>query len=305
MVTGGSGFLGRNFISELLKKKKFKIYSLSQKKIKKKFQKKNIKYIFCELQNKSKLKKKLNFRFDFVVNFAGHINHNEVKKTFETHHLGLKNLVEILVDKKIDKFIQIGSSVEYGFSKSPQKEENKIDVNKIKSVYGRSKLMSTNYLIRTYRQKNFPVLILRPYLIYGPGQSLDRLIPITIINCLKNNSFSCSAGNQVRNFMYVKDFLKILYKLIFSKTNGEVFNVGSSKNHRVKFIISKIRNIINRGIPKYGQIKLRKDEPLNLYPNLTKLKKFIKLKNETSIEEGLKKTIHYYKKLDYEKNIFD
>ena len=296
LVTGGTGFIGKHFINELEKKKIFKIYSLSQKKLKRKFQKKKINYIFCKLQNKNELKKKLNFHIDFIVNFAGHINHKEKKKTFETHYLGLKNLVEILLKKKIKKFIQIGSSVEYGFYKSPQNEENKTNFRKIKSVYGRSKLLSTNYLIETYKIKKFPAIILRPYLIYGPGQSLDRLIPITINNCLKDNTFNCSSGKQMRNFIYVKDFTKILYRFLFIKINGEIFNVGSTNNYKVKFIINKICSLIGKGSPKYGKIKLRKDEPINLFPNLIKLKKLFKLNKETKIDEGLKKTIHYYKK---------
>ncbi len=294
MVTGGTGFIGKHFVSELKKKKKFNIYSLSQNKVKKKDKKKNIKYIFCKLQNKKELQKKLNFRLDFIVNFAGNINHKEIKKTYNTHYIGLKNLAEIFSKKKIQKFLQIGSSVEYGFLKSPQKEINKVSTNKIKSVYGKAKLLSSNYLLKLYKEKKFPVIILRPYLIYGPGQSLDRLIPITIFNCMKNNLFDCSSGEQIRNFMYVKDFSKILYKFLFIKINGEIFNVGSQRNYKVKFIISKIRSLIGKGNPKYGRIKLRKDEPLNLFPNLTKLRNLFKLRNETKIEDGLKKTIYYY-----------
>ena len=52
----------------------------------------------------------------------------------------------------------------------------KVNAGKIKSIYGRSKLLSTNYLLKIYKEKKFPVVILRPYLIYGPGQSLDRLV---------------------------------------------------------------------------------------------------------------------------------
>lgn len=294
LVTGGSGFIGTHFISELQNKKKFNIYSLSQKKLKKEKQKKNVKYIFCKLQNKRELKKKLNFRLDFIVNLAGHINHSEIKKTYNTHYIGLRNLAEIFSKKKVMKFLQIGSSVEYGFLKSPQKEINQANVSKIKSVYGRSKLLSTNYLLKLCKEKKFPVIILRPYLIYGPGQSLDRLIPITILNCMKNASFNCSTGKQIRNFMYVKDFSKVLYKFLFIKTNGEIFNIGSQKNYEVKFIINRIRSLIGKGNPRYGKIKLRKDEPLNLFPNLIKFKKFIKFRNETKIDVGLKKTISYY-----------
>jgi dTDP-glucose 4,6-dehydratase len=303
LVTGGSGFIGKNFILELIKKKNFNIYSLSQKKIKKKFQYKEIKYIFCKIQNKSQLKKELNFKLDFVVNFAGHSAHNEKKKTYDTHYLGLKNLAEIMLTKKIKKFIQIGSSVEYGFIKSPQKEEKEYNLNKLESVYGKSKLKSTNYLKKLYKKFNFPSLILRPYLVYGPGQNLNRLIPATIINCFKNNSFNSSSGKQVRNFIYVKDFSKIIYKCLFLRINEQILNVGSLRNYKVKFIINKINKLINKGFPQYGQIKLRRDELLNLYPDLSKLNKYIKLNNQTTIEDGLKKTISYFKKLNNEKNL--
>ena len=304
LVTGGTGFIGKNFISQLYEKKKFNIYSLSQKKIIKRLKNKKINYIYCNLQNKKKLKKKLNLKFHFVVNFAGHINHSEKKKTYSTHYLGLKNLVEIISYKKIIKFIQIGSSVEYGFLKSPQEENRSLKTSKLKSIYGKSKLLSTNYLLNLFKKKNFPVLILRPYLIYGPGQSLDRLIPITIMNCLTNKSFNCSPGKQLRNFIYVNDFSKIVYKCLFLKINGEILNVGSSKNYKVKFIINKINKLIKKGSPQYGQIKIRKDEPLKLYPSLTTLKRYIKLNKETSITAGLKKTISYYKYSNYEKNLF-
>ena len=124
------------------------------------------------------------------------------------------------------------------------------------------------------------------------------------MNCLTNKSFNCSPGKQLRNFIYVNDFSKIVYKCLFLKINGEILNVGSSKNYKVKFIINKINKLIKKGSPQYGQIKLRKDEPLNLYPSLTKLKRYIKLNKETSITAGLKKTISYYKYSNYEKNLF-
>ena len=297
LVTGGTGFIGTSFIELILKKKNYKIYSLSQKKILKKFQKKKVVYIFCKLQNKIKLKKILSkYRFDFVINFAGHINHHEKKKTYETHYVGLKNLVDSLLNQNIKKFIQIGSSVEYGFINSPQKEITKTQTKNLKSIYGRSKLMSTNYLLNLYKKKNFPSIIVRPYLVYGPGQSLDRLIPSTVYNCINNYTFDCSKGNQTRNFIYINDFTKILYKCLLLESNGLILNVGSSKNFKVKYIINKIKRLTKKGFPKFGKIKMRKDEPKILYPDLTLLKKNIIFNEETKIENGLKKTITYYKK---------
>ena len=96
-----------------------------------------------------------------------------------------------------------------------------------------------------------------------------------------------------KRFYVCKDFIKILYKFLFIKINGEIFNIGSQRNYKVKYIIKKIHSSIGKGIPKYGKIKLEKMN-LYLFPDLTKLKKIIKFRNETKIDVGLKKTINYY-----------
>ena len=95
-----------------------------------------------------------------------------------------------------------------------------------------------------------------------------------------------------------------MYKCLKIKPNRKIINLGSKKSYTVKHVINKIVKICKGGKPNYGVFKLRKDEPLNLYPSLTKLKRYIKLNKETSITAGLKKTISYYKYSNYEKNLF-
>ena len=295
LVTGGTGFIGRNFIKLILRKKIFEIYSLSVKKIKDDYREKKVNYIFCKLENKSILKKKLDFEFDYVVNFAGYIDHSDSKKTFNSHYLGLKNLIEILGNKKIKKFIQIGSSVEYGFNNSPQKETLLTSVVKLRSIYGKAKLKSTNLLLEEYKNKKFPCIILRPYLVFGPGQNDLRLIPYIIKKCLQNESFACSNGEQIRNFIYIKDFVSIVYKSLFIKISGIIINVGSNKNYTVKFIINRIKQIVGKGLPIYGKIKMRKDEIKNMYPSIKLAKQQLSWLPKVSLNSGLKRTIKFYR----------
>ena len=83
--------------------------------------------------------------------------------------------------------------------------------------------------MKLHTREGFPCLVLRPYLIYGPGQSFERLIPYVIKKCLNNRSFNLTSGRQLRNLIYINDFINILYKCLFIKTQGEIFNVGSSR----------------------------------------------------------------------------
>ena len=74
-----------------------------------------------------------------------------------SHYHGCKNLVEIFLEKIPISFIQIGSSVEYGNTKSPQKENTICDVKSNKSTYGKAKLLASNYLMDLYKKNKFPV----------------------------------------------------------------------------------------------------------------------------------------------------
>ena len=293
IVFGGTGFIGHNLLKKL-QKKKFKITSVSKKKPKKKDRIYKVKYLSCDVTN-YKILKKIKSNYNFVINLSGNIDHKNFSQTMKTHYQGCKNLVNFFFDKKIKLFIQIGSSLEYGNLKSPHLENYS---GRVKSVYGLAKLKATNYLKKINKKKNFPFVVLRPYQIYGPYQKTVRLIPYVIKSCLKNNQFSCTDGNQFRDFMHVDDFTNLIIKIIQKKIiiNG-VFNVGLGKPHKVKNIINLIQQIIKKGKPLFGKIKMRKDENKIYFPNIQKIKNNFKWKANVGIIKGLKKTIKYYEKL--------
>ena len=180
LITGCSGFLATNLINKLVKKKNFKIYALSKKKLKypQKIISKNIKFIHCDITNYSKLKKKIDKKYSIVINFAGNIDHKNKIQTYKAHYSGLKNLIKCINIDKIKLFLQIGSSMEYGYHKSPHSEDL---ICKPKSYYGRAKHLASSYISK--KLKNY--VILRLYQVYGPYQKNNRLLPIVINSCLK------------------------------------------------------------------------------------------------------------------------
>ena len=200
--------------------------------------------------------------------------------------------------KKLKLFLQIGSSVEYGKLKSPQVEDAKIKINNLYSTYGKSKLLATRLLLKKSKIENFPCSILRPYLIFGPNQDFNRFIPIVIKGCLLDKQFPCSKGDQYRDFLYIDDFIDAVFKCLMNiRAKGQIFNIGSSKPLQIKYVIKKIRKITKKGKPLLGRIKMRKDETYNLYPDIKKLKKKINWLPRVNFDEGLKKTIQFYKKI--------
>lgn len=295
LVIGGTGFLGYHFC-KACKKKKIDITSLSLSRPRKK-RKLKIRYLHCDISKRKKLFKILKDDYDYVINFGGHVNHNEKIKTYNTHYKGTKYLADFFLKSKIKAFIQIGSCVEYGKSKSPQKEGLIKYDNQIKSVYGQAKLNASKYLLKLYKKFNFPIKIFRLYLVYGPNQDENRLIPITINSCLKNEIFKCSHGKQKRDFLYIDDLVNALLKSLDNKNIiGKSINLGYGKSYKVKYVINYIKKKIKFGNPIFGKIPLRKDEIKSLYPDIKLAKRFLNWKPKTSLKKGIEKTINEYRK---------
>ena len=296
LITGGTGFIGYHLAKKCLKLN-WKVTSLSSNNPKKVRKLKKVKYLIADISSKKKLKNKIKINFDYVVNLAGYVDHSRKLKTIKSHYNGCKNISSLFINSKIKKFIQIGSSIENGKINSPQLENNTPD-RKILSAYGEAKLLSSNFLLDLNKKYNFPVTILRLYLIYGPYQDPNRVIPITILNSIFNKKFDCSDGRQSRDFLYIDDLVDGIIKILIKKDNlsGEIINLGSGKPTKIKKIIKNIVNLVGSGKPIFGKVRFRKDEINKLYPNLNKAKKLINWAPKTDLNLGLKKTIFFYKR---------
>ena len=296
LVVGGAGFIGINLVKKILQLgAKVTCLSLKRKKIK--LAHKNLKYIFCDFTKINVLKKKINKQFDYVVNLGGYIDHskffNKGRMVIDNHFLSTMNLLTTLKRDKLKRYLQVGTCDEYGSNTSPIKENYKEDPI---TSYAVAKLASINLLIMLHKTENFPATALRLFLVYGPHQKNDRLIPQVISGCLKKKKFPVSKGNQLRDFCYVDDVINaILLSLTRPKALGEVFNVGSGKPVSVKFIINKISKIIKQGKPQFNKIPFRKNESLKLYPSINKISRILGWKPKTNLNQGLVKTINYYK----------
>jgi nucleoside-diphosphate-sugar epimerase len=290
LIIGGTGFLGSSLAKYLKKKNKFDITctSKSGKKIR------NIKTIKFDLENNNDLLKISKLEIDYIVNLGGYIYHNNLSdggsKVIDQHLIGYLNLLKTLNLKKIKHFIQIGTSDEYGLGKSPQKEE--MCTNSF-STYSFSKAASTDFSIMLNKTENFPITVLRPFLIYGNGQDKRRFLPQIITNCLNDIEFPTSKGDQLRDFCHIDDFCNLVFKTLGSKKSfGEIINVGSGKPIKIIDVIKKIQKLIGKGKPLIGKFPYRKMENMSLYADITKAKKILNWKPKVSLDQGIKDLIN-------------
>lgn len=292
LIIGGTGFFGYN-ISKKFLAMKWNVTSLSLNYPTKIRKLKKIKYLKIDfLKNINKILNR--YSFDYIVNCGGYVEHKNKRKIINGHYIIVKKLYNYFKNKNIKLFIQIGSSAEYGDTKIPHKENF---VCKPKGIYGKYKLKATNFLLEKFKKEKFPVCILRFYQLFGPYQDTNRFMSILINSCVAKKKFIMSNGKQKRDFLYVKDAVQAITKAIhFKKSAGEIINIGYGKSFELNSIVSYVFKKTKFNLLEKNKIKLRADEKLNIYPDISKAREILNWSPKTKILNGINKTIYFYKK---------
>jgi len=296
LIIGGTGFIGYHLI-KALRLKGWVVTSISLNQPPKQRYVEGVEYHTLDITVPNNGSDVLNNSFQYVVNLGGYIDHKLFKDggrdLIESHFAALQNIIEILPRNSLKRFVQIGSSDEYGNSPSPQHED--LREHPI-SPYSLGKVASTHFLQMLYRTEKFPAVILRLFLTYGPNQSTNRFLPQIIRGCLNDETFPVSAGEQIRDFCYVDDTVEAIIKaLLADNINGHVINIASGKPTSIKSMIKEVHGIIAQGSPVFGELPYRPGENMSLYANVNKSKELLGWEPRVFIKEGLKKTIESYK----------
>ena len=296
LVVGGTGFIGHHLLKSAINKVCM-LTSVSLNPPSEERFVEGVRYLHFDTANKYYLQQQLKDDYDYVVNLGGYINHKLFKDSgrelIETHFNALQNLVEILPRHSLKRFIQIGSSDEYGNTKAPQHEDQR---EQAISPYSLAKVASTHFLQMLHRTENFPAVILRLFLTYGPGQDSARFLPQIIRGCLKNETFRTSAGEQLRDFCYVDDTVRaILHALTHPEVDGNVFNVASGEGVAIRTMIKKVCQLTGTGKPRFGEVPYRTGENMTLYGNISKTKSILSWEPLIPLDDGLKHTIDFFK----------
>jgi len=234
--------------------------------------------------------------FHHVINLCGYVDHSnyfdEGHKVIDVHMIGTKNVVNCINRESLISFIQIGSSDEYGNHPAPQSENLR---ELPMSSYSFAKTASTHFLKMLNLTENFPAVILRPFLVYGPGQKNSRFIPQIIQGCLNDLDFPVSHGEQLRDFCFISDITEAIFlALNNSNIHGEIINIASGKPVSIKEVVVMIQNIIGSGRPKFGEVRYRVGENMALFADISKARKLLNWNPKIVLREGLVKTIESY-----------
>lgn len=241
LITGASGFLGKELLNLLDKEKKFEIFSISRSK--------NKKYIFCDLEKKLSIQKLLKkIKPDIIINLAAKINFKE-KSLYKLKLNYLLPKIFANYCKKNNKYLIHISTIAVHGSKILCGQRTKINP---KNIYGISKARGDINIIKSqcnYTIIRFPGIFGRD----GPDHLyINKLIKMKNIREITLNN----SGNQKRNYIFVKDAAKVILKSL-NKKNKIIYIGGQVLSFKKMLNIIKIKSLIKKITYKN---KLTRDE---------------------------------------------
>ena len=242
---------------------------------------------------------------DIVIHAAGIAGIDTVIKspvrTMQVNMIGTANALEAARINGIkDRFIDFSTSEVFGsmaFKSSESDQTVSGSAGEARWTYAVSKLAGEHLAHAYFKQYQLPVVTVRPFNVYGPGQTGEGAIQIFIKKALKNEEIHIDGdGSQIRAWFFVDDFVDCLIRCVENpKAVGESFNIG---NARAVITILGLAQLVCRVLKSDSKIVF--DPPLSAdiairIPSVEKTKEVLDFKAQVDLEEGVLKTAEWMK----------
>jgi len=306
LVTGGAGFIGSHLCKFLLEENGDEVICLDnfftgkKKNIENLIKNPNFKVISHDIINPLKPIGNVNQVYNLACPASPIHYQFDPIETIKTNTLGVINILEF-VKSNGASVLQASTSEVYGDPlEHPQKETYKGNVNTIgpRACYDEGKRVAETLFMDYHRKFKLPIRIARIFNTYGPNMDGDdgRVISNFIMQSLENKPITIYGnGDQTRSFCYVDNLIKGLYKVMNSNHMLPI-NLGNPKEYTILELAKKIikltgskSEIIYKDLPE--------DDPIRRKPDISLAKDLLDWNPMINLEEGLKKTIEYFKKI--------
>ena len=305
-ITGGAGFIANTLIKKLIEDNSITVYdnfsrdTLSNSGY---ADHANLKIVKGDVLDDQLLTDSMNGA-DVVVHAAGIAGIDTViqdpVRTMTVNMIGTANALKAAkINIVKDRFIDFSTSEVFGsmaFKSSERDQTVAGSAGEARWTYAVSKLAGEHLAHAYFSQYKIPVVTVRPFNVYGPGQTGEGALQIFIKKALKNETIHIDGdGAQIRAWCYVDDFIDCLFRCLENpKAIGESFNIG---NARAVITVLGLAETVCRVLKSESKIVF--DPPLSAdialrIPSVEKAKELLDFKAKIDLEEGIKRTAEWF-----------
>lgn len=220
------------------------------------------------------------------------------KRAFRFHHVSTDEVYGDLPHPN-DESISVDHTHDYGLPLFTEQTSYAPS-----SPYSASKASSDHLVRAWHRTYGFPIVITNCSNNYGPYHFPEKLIPLVILNALEGKSLPIyGKGDQIRDWLYVEDHARALYKVVTDGIIGETYNIGGHNEKQNIEVVQTICEILDQLVPNDNDtsysslITYVSDRPghdRRYAIDASKIAKNLRWKPDETFESGIRKTIQWY-----------
>lgn len=236
-------------------------------------------------------------RPDLVIHQAAftHVgkSFSRIDENIQTNIQGTVNLL-LALDGNYERFVNIGSGDVYGDAPVPFSEDGPV---RPASPYAVSKYAAERFCRMFSQAYDWPIVCLRPFNVYGPQQSADRIIPELIISALNGQDLKMTEGRQTREFMYVEDVAEVFVRALTQPgIDGEVINICQGQEVSIRELAQTVLDLMGNPVKGlFGALENRPTEIWRMFGDNSKAEELLAWSPTTSLSDGLAQTIDWYR----------
>lgn len=307
LITGGAGFIGLNFVKLLLQDTNVRLtvfdkltYASHPDEMDELLKLSHFRFIQGDITLQHELDQAFDEVYDAIIHFAAesHVDRSikSAEPFIQTNVLGTYRMLEAVLKGKAKKLIHISTDEVYGDLEPDDPaftEQTPLSPN---NPYSASKA-SSDLLVKSYiHTHQLPAMITRCSNNYGPYQHEEKLIPTIIRKAVNGEKIPIYGdGRQIRDWLYVEDHARAVKKVLENGTAGQVYNIGGGNEKTNLDLTKTILSQLGISHDQIAFIQDRKGHDRRYAIDASKLKGELGWTQETSFEEGIEKTINWYR----------
>lgn len=299
LVTGASGFIGSN-LCQVLANNGIEVHGVYHN-APESLRNTRIQWWKCDLEDIEATRKLINNLKPYIIfHLAGWVmGSRSLEHVLPTFHSILASNINILTtatEVGCERIVITGSQEE------PESGDPYVIPS---SPYAAAKWGASAYARMFHALYSTPVVIARVFMVYGPGQrDHKKLIPYTILSYFQNSIPKFTSGSRQVDWIYVDDVVEGLLTLAGAPNiEGQTIDIGTGETVSIKDIVYQLTSILKSKIkPEFGNIPDRPLEQTRV-ANILKTYSAIGWKPKTTLDEGLKQTVEWYKQSIMDKHL--
>ncbi|MBS1811271.1 MAG: NAD(P)-dependent oxidoreductase [Acidobacteria bacterium] len=200
------------------------------------------------------------------------------------------HVLDAAMEARVRRIVIIGSAEEYGEQDGPMNEN--LPTQPV-SPYGIAKAATTRFAQALHKRSGCPVVIVRPFSVYGPGQPTSMFIAQAVEAVVRNLPFHMSHGEQQRDLLYVDDLVRgLIAAATVPNIEGQVINLGSGQPVRLRDVAQRIWYLANSSAPLLiGARQATMEQLHDTWADISRAHEMLGWTPQIGLDNGLRATI--------------